>query len=438
MTWALIFGLILGGLVLLMATGLPIAFAFLAVTSLGVLILQGGGSAFQQLIMSMTSSVSTFALVPIPLFVFMGAVLWHSDIGRQAVNALDKMLGRLPGRLSLLTMASGSVFSALSGSTMANTAMLGKLMMPQLLEKGYSRDLSMGPIMAAGGLAMMIPPSTIAVILATLAKLSVAKVLIAAIVPGLMMATGYVVYIVARATLSPGAAPAADIQQTSGQDIIRLLLRDLLPLGLIVLAVTGLIVIGVATPTEAAALGALSALLLCAFYQKLSFALLRASLHDTLTITVMTLAILAGAQGFSQILAYSGATSGMLAWVLSVDLGMYSTVIIMMLVVLILGCFMDQIAIMLIALPFFLPIVKSLGFDPIVFAILLLINLETALMTPPLGLLLVVMKGAAPPDTTFGQIYRAVLPFIAVNILVMAVLILFPELVSGLVQYVFS
>ncbi|MGH1413582.1 MAG: TRAP transporter large permease [Pelagimonas sp.] len=438
MTWALIFGLIIGGLVLLMATGLPIAFAFLTVTSLGVLILQGGGAAFQQLIMSMTSSVSTFALVPIPLFVFMGAVLWHSDIGRQAVNALDKMLGRLPGRLSLLTMASGSVFSALSGSTMANTAMLGKLMMPQLLEKGYSRDLSMGPIMAAGGLAMMIPPSTIAVILATLAKLSVAKVLIAAIVPGLMMAVGYVAYIIARATLSPNAAPAAEVQQASGPDIIRLLARDLLPLGLIVLAVTGLIVIGVATPTEAAALGALSALLLCAIYRKLSFALLSASLHDTLTITVMTLAILAGAQGFSQILAYSGATSGMLTWVLSVDLGMYSTVIIMMLIVLILGCFMDQIAIMLIALPFFLPIVKSLGFDPIVFAILLLINLETALMTPPLGLLLVVMKGAAPPDTSFGQIYRAVLPFIAVNIVVMALLILFPELVSGLVQYVFS
>ncbi len=437
MTALLTFAIIIGGLLTLMAIGLPIAFAFLTVTSLGILILQGGGDSFQQLILSMISSVSTFALVPIPLFIFMGAVLWHSNLGKQAVDALDKLLGRLPGRLSLLTMSSGAVFSALSGSTMANTAMLGKLLMPQLIQRGYSRDLSMGPIMAAGGLAMLIPPSSLAVILATLAKLSVAKVLVAAIVPGLILAASYTTYIIARALISPSSAPEAPQERVGWKVALKAVMRDLLPLGLIVMAVTGLIVIGVATPTEAAALGALASLALCIGYGRLSLKLIQDSLTDTLKITIMTLAILAGALGFSQILAYSGATSGLLSLVFAADTGQTETIIIMMLVVLVLGCFMDQIAIMLITLPFFIPIAKALNFDEITLGVLMLINLETALMTPPLGLLLLVMKGAAPADTPLSDIYKSALPFVAINLLVMALIIAFPNLITGFTSMVF-
>jgi tripartite ATP-independent transporter DctM subunit len=430
MDWIVpLFG-ILGSVLLLMAIGVPVAFAFFIVTAGGVFVFQGGGMAFQQFVLNMSSSVSSFSLVPIPLFIFMGAVLWHTKLGQQAVDALEKWLGRVPGRLSLLSVGSGTVFSALSGSTMANTAMLGSLLMPEMRRRGYSKALSAGPIMASGGLAMMIPPSALAVILASIGKISVAKVLVAAIIPGIMMAVAYAAYIVVRAWLRPEEAPAYEVAATTWRDRIVSLVRDLLPLGLIVFAVTGLIVVGVATPTESAALGALSSVLLAAFYGRLSFDLLRKALLDSLGVTVMTFAIMAAATGFSQILAFSGATRGLLETVLGFDVSPLMLVIGMQIVVLILGCFMEQIAIMLITLPIFIPIVIGLALDPVWFAIIMLVNLETALMTPPFGLLLFVMKGVAPKDVSFTDLYWSALPFILCNILVMALLIAFPQLVT--------
>jgi tripartite ATP-independent transporter DctM subunit len=431
LTWYVSLSLILGGVVFVMALGVPVAFAFLIVTAIGVYALQGGGGAFLQLILSIYSSVSSYALVPIPLFILMGVVLWHSNIGQQAVDAIDKWIGRVPGRLSLLTIASGSVFSALSGSTMANTAMLGSLLMPQMTKRGYSRGMSMGPIMAGGGLAMMIPPSALAVILASIGKISIAKVLIAAIVPGVLMAVLYTIYIVTRAVRRPHEAPTYAIPATTTGAKLLAVAKYLLPLGLIIFSVSGLIVLGVATPNEAAALGAISSLLLAAAYRKLTWSLLKKSLLDSVKITAMTFAIMAAATGFSQILAFSGATRGLLDAVLGLQVSPIVLVIGMNLIVFFLGCFMDQIAIMLITLPIFMPIINSLGLDPVWFAIIMLVNLETALMTPPFGLLLFIMKGVAPPDTTFAQIYASAMPYVLLNILAMTVLIAFPSLVSG-------
>jgi tripartite ATP-independent transporter DctM subunit len=424
---------ILGVLLVLMAIGVPVAFAFLLVT-VGAIVALQGLTGLPQLALSVMSSISSFALVPIPLFIFMGVVLWHSDLAQKAVDALDKLLGRLPGRLSLLTIASGSVFSALSGSTMANTAMLGTLLMPELRRRGYARDLSMGPIMAGGGLAMMIPPSALAVILASIAKLSVAKILIGGIVPGVMMAVLYTVYIVGRALLYPRAAPTYDVSVSSWGEAINTAARDLLPLGFVIFSVTGLIVLGVATPTEAAALGALSSLVLVAFYRRFSFALVRTALMESMRITVMSFAIIAAAIGFSQILAFSGATRGFLSAVLAANVTPLMLMFGTQLIVLILGCFMEQISIMLITLPIFMPLVVALHFDSIWFAVLMLVNLETALMTPPLGLLLVVMKGVAPPETTFGQIWLAAAPYVICNVIVIVVLLIFPWLITELVS----
>jgi len=431
LTWYVALTLILGGVVLVMALGAPVAFAFFIVTTVGVYALQGGGGAFLQLILSIYSSVSSYALVPIPLFILMGVVLWHSNIGQQAIDAIDKWIGRIPGRLSLLTIASGSVFSALSGSTMANTAMLGSLLMPQMTKRGYSLGMSMGPIMAGGGLAMMIPPSALAVILASIGKISIAKVLIAAIVPGILMAILYTLYILGHAIRFPEEAPKYAIPASSVGQKLLAVAKYLLPLGVIIFSVSGMIVIGVATPNEAAALGAISSLGLAAAYRKLTFALLKKSLLDAVKITAMTFAIMAAATGFSQILAFSGATRGLLDAVLGLQVSPIVLVIGMNLIVLFLGCFMDQIAIMLITLPIFMPIVNSLGLDPVWFAIIMLVNLETALMTPPFGLLLFIMKGVAPANTTFGQIYGAAMPYVVLNIVAMALLIAFPGIVGN-------
>lgn len=435
MDWLVPLTVILGGVLGLMALGVPIAFAFLLVAALGAWILQGGGAAFEQLVLGIYSSISSFSLVPIPLFIFMGVVLWHSNLGQQAVDAIDKWLGRVPGRLSLLTIASGTVFSALSGSTMANTAMLGTMLMPEMKKRGYSDALSMGPIMAGGGLAMMIPPSALAVILASIGQISIAKVLVGAILPGLMMAAFYAAYIVARAFLRPGEAPTYDAKTSNLMDRLWSFVRDLLPLGIIIFSVTGLIVIGVATPTEAAALGALSSVALAACYRRLTIKLLKAALFDSMRITVMTFAIMAAAIGFSQILAFSGATRGLLGAVLGLKIAPILLIVGMQSIVMVLGCFMEQIAIMLITLPIFMPIVITLNFDPVWFAIVMLVNLETALMTPPFGLLLFVMKGVAPAGTSFGRIYLAAAPFVIINTIVMALLMIFPGLVRSALAF---
>jgi tripartite ATP-independent transporter DctM subunit len=431
LSWYLSLAMILGGVCFVMALGVPVAFAFLITTTVGVYALQGGGTAFLQLILSIYSSVSSYSLVPIPLFIVMGVVLWHSHIGQHAVDALDKWVGRVPARLSLLTIASGSVFSALSGSTMANTAMLGSILMPELQRRGYSKGLSMGPIMAGGGLAMMIPPSALAVILASIGKISIAKVLIAAIVPGVIMALLYTVYIVWRGMARPDEAPSYSIASSTLREKCVATARYLLPLGVIIFSVSGLIVIGVATPNEAAALGALSSLGLAAAYRRLSWSLLKTSLFDSVKITAMTFAIMAAATGFSQILAYSGASRGLLDAVLGLAVAPLLLVIGMNMIVFFLGCFMDQIAIMLITLPIFMPIVNSLGLDPVWFAVVMLINLETALMTPPFGLLLFIMKGVAPAGTTFSQIYSAAAPFVALNVVAMGLLLAFPQIIGG-------
>ena len=436
MEWWLILTIIFGTLLLLLAVGVPVAFAFIIVNIAGAALLQGGTGAFQQLIHSIYGSVTSFSLLPIPLFVLMGEILWQTNIAARALTALDKVLGRVPGRLSLLTVTSGTIFAALSGSTIANTAMLGSLLLPDLKKRGYADDLSMGAIMASGALAMLIPPSALAVIFAVIAKISIGKVLIALIAPGLLLAVLYAVYIMLRATWNPAAAPAYDVWQASAREKLTGLLLYVAPLSFVVFMVIGVMVLGVATPTEAAAVGCVGSILLAAAYRDLSWKRFRDSIEGTLRISAMMLVIMASAIGFSQLLAYSGGSRGLLEFVMSFDASPIVLLILMQLILLVLGCFMEQIAIMLITLPIFMPIIKAAGIDPIWFAVVCLINLEVALLTPPFGLLLFVMKGAAP-QVNMQRVYMAALPFIVIDIAVIGLLIAFPgfaTLFAGLVR----
>ncbi len=438
MEWWQILLVIFAGVALLLASGLPVAFCFILVNILGVLFLQGGGRAFHQMVLGMYGSAGSFTLAPVALFVLMGEVLWHSRLAFQALEVLDKMLGRLPGRLSVLSVLTGTVFSSLSGSTMANAAMLGTMLLPDMERRGYRRAMSIGPILASGGLAMMIPPSALAVILAALAKLSIAKILIAAALPGLVMAGLYLGYIVLRCHLQPELAPAYARARAPWPEIARSFITHLLPLALIVFLVTGLIVLGIATPTESAALGCLGAFALAAAYRRLSWRMVRDSVAGALHITAMMLAILIGAIGFSQLLAYSGASRGLLEFVTGLPLAPIVLVLLMQVVILALGTFMEQIAIMLITLPVFMPIVTALGFDPIWFGVLMLINLQMALTTPPFGLILFVVKGVAPAGTTMREIYLAGLPFLACDAVVLALVMAFPGALAWFQRLVFT
>jgi len=435
MEWWLTLSIIFAGIVVLLGLGFPVAFSFLLVNVIGAALLQGGERAFHQLILSIYSSVTSFSLLPIPLFVLMGEVLWHSNIAARALAALDKLLGRVPGRLSLLTVGSGTMFAALSGSTMANTAMLGSMLLPEMKKRGYANDLSMGPIMASGALAMLIPPSALAVVYATVAKVSIGKLLVALIIPGLLLAFFYALYIIVRASRDPSAAPAYEVVLATRREKWLGVVMHVMPLSIIVFLVVGVIFLGVATPTEAAALGCVGSLGLAAVYRDLTWKRFVAAMRGTLLITVMMLTIMAGAIGFSQLLAYTGASRGLLQFVTSFDVSTLVLVIFMQVVVLVLGCFMEQIAIMLITLPIFVPILKSVGVDPIWFAVITLISMEVSLMTPPFGLLLFVMKGAAP-TVPMDAIWRAAIPFIVIDVLTIGLIMVFPDIAMALTRYV--
>jgi tripartite ATP-independent transporter DctM subunit len=427
MEWWALLTIIFVAVVVLLSLGVPVAFSFFMISIVGGYLMQGSGS-FPQLISSIQGSVSSFSLLPIPLFVLMGEILWYSNIANKALEALDRLLGRLPARQSILTVVTGTVFSALSGSTMANTAMLGSMLLPNMLKRGYAGELSMGPIMASGGLAMLIPPSALAVVFAAVAKISIGKVLLALIVPGLVLAFCYAGYIVVRAVTNPSLAPAGDVQSSTMKEKLLGVVTYLLPLSVIVFLVVGVIFLGVATPTEAAALGCLGSFVLAIAYGGMSLKTLINAVRETVHVSVMMLTIMAAAIGFSQLLAYSGASRGLLEATVALPLSPIFLVAGMQLVVVVLGCFLEQIAIMLITLPIFMPIILALKVDPVWFAVVTLINLELALMTPPFGLLLFVMKGVAPANITMGAIVRAALPYIIINLLVITALFVVPGL----------
>ena len=435
MDWWVIFVLFIGGLVFLLITGFPIAFAFLGMDLLGSLFLMGT-QGFFQIPLQIYSSLSTFTLSPIPLFILMGELMFHSGVAYRTIDVLDKWLGRLPGRLSLLAAAGGTLFSALSGSTLANTAMLGTVLLPDMQKRGYKPAMSVGPIVGVGGLAMLIPPSSLAVVLAALGHIAVGKILLAGVIPGLLLGGMFAFYIILRCWLNPDVAPRYEVSTTSWPERIILLIRYVFPLGIVIFMVLGLMLLGVATPTEAAASGVFGTIVVVAFFKKLTLKAIKNSLIGTLEITIMIFMIIAASNSFSAILAFSGATQGLLEVIKTIKLSPLLILIGMQLLVFLLGMFMETISIMMICLPIFMPIVKLLGFNPVWFGVIMLINFEMGLITPPFGMLLFVMKGVAPKEISIEAICWAALPFIICDALVMALIIAVPKLALWLPAFV--
>lgn len=428
MEWYWSLALVMGGFLALLFLGCHIVFAFFAVNMVGMYFLMGGAAGLEQLVVSVYDSLTVFVLLPITLFILMGEVMFRSGVAQNMVDAIDKWLGRMPGRLSLLAVASGTVMSALSGASIGTTAMLGATLGPEMEKRGYHRSMSVGPIIGSGGLAIMIPPSSLGVILAVLAQVSVGKLLIAIILPGLVMAALYFVYVVGRCSLNPRLTPAYDVARVPLSSKLKLTALYILPLSLIIFLVVGLMFLGVATPTEAAALGTVGSFVLAACYGRLNWAVVREALESTLRISVMVLVILGAAQAFSQILAFTGANRNVVAWAAGLQMSPLRLIIAMQLVVLLLGGFISGVPLMMITLPVFMPVVQQLGYDPVWFCVLLLINIEMAQTTPPYGILLYVMKGVSPPGTTLGHIIRAAVPFLICDAIAMAAIMAVPDI----------
>lgn len=432
MEWWFFLIFFFGGLGVLLLMGLPVALAFMLVNLVGVYIFWGGTIGLNQLILSIDSSVSTFILVPIPMFILMGTVMFHSGIAFRMIDVLDEWLGRIAGRLAVLAVGAGALFATLTGVAMGSVAMLGSTLSPEMERRGYAKSMSLGPILASGSLAIMIPPSALAVILASLGRISVGKLLIGIIIPGFLLAITYVAYIIIRCRLQPHLAPVYAVEPTPLPRRLRNTLVHVLPPMSIILMVIGTIFAGVATPTEAAAVGALLSFLVAMAYGKLNWQVAKKAIGSATSLSVMVLIILTSSAAFSQLLSFSGVTPAITSLATDLPVHPFVILILMQIVVLFLGMFIEQTSIIMVTIPIFMPIVGAMGWDPIWFGALMMLNLEMATISPPFGLSLFVMKGISSPDTTMGDIYRAALPFIGLNLLVMGLMIAFPEIVLWL------
>ena len=432
MSWQAAAWLLLGGSTALMFLGLPVAFAFLAINLLGAAIFLGGDAGMMQLARNSVQSVTSFALTPIPLFILMGEVLFHTGLAVKVIDGVERLIRDVPGRLAVIAVVAGTVFSAISGSTIATTAMLGSLMLPVMLARGYHPTIATGPIMAIGAVDMLIPPSALTVLLGSLSGISISKLLVGGIVPGLILSAIFIGYIVLRVRLEPGLAPKTAFEEHHGWRRIRPFLQYVVPLVSIFVVVVGAMIAGWATPTECAALGAFATMLLALLYRSLTVANLVMALRGTAGISGMILFIIVGATTFSQILSFSGASSGLAQLITDLGLPPLAVIAGMMLLLIFLGVFVEQVSMMMITLPIFMPVVQQMGVDLIWFGVMFLICMQLGLLMPPHGLLLMTMKGVSPPQVTMMHIFRAVMPFLLISIVVLALVFLVPAVATWL------
>lgn len=430
MEWWMSLSLFFAGMVILLLTGLPIAFAFLVVNMVAAYFFLGGLPGLMGVVTGVFTSITTFTLLPVPFFILMGSLIFHTGLGLNAVNVLDKWLGQLRGRLSILAILMGVIIGALSGSTIATCALLGTILLPEMLKRGYSRRMSLGPLMGVGTVDALIPPNALTVVFASLAKIDVGQLLIAGILPGIIMSALYILYVTVWCYFKPEEAPAYEVASVSLKEKLVVTFKYLVPLSLIVFMVIGFIFLGVATPTEAAATGTLASFLLALIYRRLNWDILKRSVYDTLKVTTMIFMIIIVSNTYGEILAFTGAASGMTNFIINLAIPPMVIVLAMLVTVLLLGCFMETVAIMMITLPIFMPVIDGFGYNPIWYGIVMLIALETGLITPPFGVTIFVMKGVAPSEITMADIWRAVTPFVIIGLLCIALLILMPFLVT--------
>jgi tripartite ATP-independent transporter DctM subunit len=430
MEWWLIL-LILGALLgVFFVIGVPVAFAFMGVNIIGFYLFVGGVESLKLLVPSAFDGIAHFTLVAVPLFIFMGEALFHTGLAKIMIDNLGKWVGHARGSLSLLAIIGGTLFAMISGSAVSGVAVFGATLVPEMRERGYGKPMIFGPVLGAGSLATVIPPSILVVIIATLSQQSVGRLLVAAVVPGLILAFSYFVYILVRARLQPHLAPPYAAEAVSWGERLRAL-GAILPLSLLILLVLGSIFFGVATPSETAALGATGVLVLAALYGTLSWARVKSAFMATVSVTTMVFMIVMSSTAFGQLLAFTGVARELVDLAVNLPVSPIVIVLAMQILLIIMGMFIEDISILLITIPLFFPIIRSLGLDEVWFGILMLMNMQMAIISPPFGLLLFTLKGVVP-DATLGEIYRSSIPILFILLAVLILLIVFPDLVTWL------
>ena len=423
--------LLFGSMLLLLLTGFPISYGLGAIAMVFSLWLWGPQSLFMGYLAAV-STVNYTVLVCIPMFVFMGMMLYYSGIADDLYTTFQYWLAPIPGGLASATVGVCTMIAALVSSEAAGTLTMGRIALPLMLKRGYQKEIATGCIQAGAALGFLVPPSCIAILYAVIAKESIGRLFLGGAIPGLMLAIMYIIYITIRCYLQPHLAPPIPKEERpSRKEKIKSLRHLIMPCA-IIFSVIGTIMMGLTTPVESAAIGALGAMIAVAIKKKLNLKLIKDALMDSSKLTAIMMWIFMGAMTFGQIYDALGAKEIIHTVTTALPLGPWGVLIMIQCTFFILGMFMDDTAILFITMPIYIPIINELGFNPTWFGVLYIINMQMAYMTPPFGYCLMLIKGVVPPEISMGDIYRSVIPFVIIQGVALALIMIFPELVLWL------
>jgi len=405
--------------------GLPVAFTLGGLAVLGALYVWGFKGLYMLASTAYAESTS-FILIAVPLFIFMANILRYSGLADDLYEMVYKWMGRIPGGLAVGTVIICAIFAAMAGISSVATVSMGLIALPSMLKRGYKKEIATGCISAGGALGILIPPSIIMIIYGAMAEVSIGKLFMGGLVPGILLSAIFCGYIFLRCFFNPRIGPPVD-HSFSWAEKFRSVKGVILP-GLLIVLVLGVIYSGAATPTEAAGIGALGALICALIYRKISFKDFRDALLSTFSLNAMVLWIVVGAVAFTHVLAYAGISGMIKDAILGLHLSRWWILFAMQFTFFILGMFLDPAGIIMLTTPIFVPLVRALNFDPVWFGVLFTINMEMAYITPPFGFNLFIMKAVVPPEILMGDIYRSIIPFVALQGIALIMVILWPGL----------
>jgi len=412
-------------LVIIIVSGLPIAFALSGIGLIFMYVLMGPQS-LAMLPQQLLGEGSKFVLIAIPLFVLMANFLEVSGIADNLYSMMYHWLGNIPGGLASGTILICAIFAAMAGISGVATVTMGLIAIPSMLQRGYDKRMVAGTVAAGGALGILIPPSIIAVLYGSITGTSVGGLFMGGMIPGIILACIFIIYITVRVFIQKDLAPRVNIK-FSWVEKLASLKGVVFPVILIFL-VLGTIYTGICTPTESAGFGAFGAVIACAIYRKLTWQNIKMATFRTLNVTVMCVWIVFGAAAFSGIYHIAGASKFMLGLVGGLTMPPMTIIAMMMFVWMVLGCLLDPVGMCMITVPVFLPIVEALGYDPLWFGVLFIVNCEMAYLTPPFGFNLFYLKAIVPPEITMGDIYRSITPFVFCQLACLILVMCFPEL----------
>lgn len=437
MDWWLVVVIMFGGLLfLLLFVQLPVAFSLGIMGAIGTYLWWGGWASLSQLAVTSLRTVGSFIMSPIPMFILMAEIIIITGISARAFVALEKLLGGIRGSLAYSTVALTTIFGAVTGFSPASCAAIGSIAIPEMVNRNYNKELAVGVVGGGAALAILIPPSILMVVYGGLADVSVGQLFMAGIIPGLVSAILFMLWVGFRGMVDPAGVPRGAVIPQVRDRLMGLV--HLLPLLAIIFMVLGTIYLGISTPSEAAAIGTLASIVMAAGYRVLTWDNIKGVLLRAVQINAMLFAILIGANFFTQILAYVQVPATLANLVASFPVSRWVIMATIMGLIIIMGCFMDPASIMAVTVPIFIPVIKTLGFDPLWFGIMMMINCELATLTPPVGLNLFILMAIVPKEVTTTHIMKGCMPFVLLHAATMVVVAIAPPLATWLPGTMFA